>query len=40
MFTGKLSITLSGFQYMPKSDSEEDKNAAERANQFEVLFII
>ncbi|XP_065212470.1 myrosinase 1-like [Planococcus citri] len=33
---GKLSITLSGFFHVPKSDSQDDKDAAERANQFEL----
>ncbi|XKL62729.1 hypothetical protein PGB90_002562 [Kerria lacca] len=32
---GKLSLTLSGFFYSPMSDSQEDRDAAERANQFE-----
>lgn len=33
---GKLSVTLSGFFHLPKSDSKDDRDAAERANQFEV----
>lgn len=31
-----MALTLSGFYYAPKSDTIEDQEAAERANQFEV----
>lgn len=35
-FAGKVSLTISGLFNLPKTNSQEDVDAAERANQFEV----
>lgn len=38
LFTGKISISISGLFFLPKNaESLDDKNTAERANQFEVI---
>lgn len=36
---GKVSIILCGFNFKPKTDSQEDKDAEIRARQFTVLLI-
>lgn len=35
-FAGKISLTISGMFNLPKTNSQEDVDAAERANQFDV----
>lgn len=38
MLTGMVSIGISGLYSFPSSDSEEDKEAAERDMQFSVVY--
>ncbi len=38
IISGKIGISLTAFSFVPKTDSEEDKKAADRAFSFEVSY--